>query len=236
MTGHFWMRMVEKERGKYPKVKVAYSPVPCMHCDDAQCVRIAAQDKAIYKRPDGIVLIDPVKSKGQKNLVSACPYRVIYWNEEKQIPQKCTFCAHLLDQGWKEPRCVEACPTRALMFGDLDDPNSEVAKLVASGKVELLHPEYNMKDKVTYIGLAKKFIAGSVVFGDKKECAEHVTVTLIGDGKRQAVKTNNYGDFEFEGLHDNKEYKVKIKHPGYKEQELSARTSADIYLGEIVLV
>ncbi len=104
--------------------------MPCMHCDDALCVK-AAQDGAIYKRSDGVVIIDPKKSEGQKRLVSTCPYRVIYWNEEKQIPQKCTFCAHLLDKGWKEPRCVEVCPTGALTFGDLDRPNSEAAGLMA---------------------------------------------------------------------------------------------------------
>lgn len=233
-TGHFWMRMIERERGKYPKVKVAYMALPCMHCDNALCIK-SAQDGAIYRRPDGIVIIDPEKSKGQKNLLSACPYRVIYWNEEKNIPQKCTLCAHLLDAGWKEPRCVEACPTGTLTFGDLDDPNSEVAKLIASGKTEILHPEYKMKEKVTYIGLPKRFVAGSVVFGDKDECAENVSVTLTGDGKKKKVKTDNYGDFEFEGLAEDKEYSVKIEHPGYKPQEFKVKTKVDVYLGDIIL-
>ena len=234
MSGHFWMKIVERERGKYPKVKVAYTPMPCMQCDDAQCVRMSPGG-AIYRRPDGIVSIDPEKSRGQKNLLSACPYRVIYWNGETEIPQKCTFCAHLLDAGWKEPRCVEACPTGALIFGDLDDPDSPVSRLMASGSVEVLHPEYGMKDKVTYIGLPKKFVAGSVVFGDKDECAQDVTVTLLGDGGTKTVKTNNFGDFEFEGLPDDAGYSIKIEHPGYKSQELKARTSIDVYLGDIIL-
>ena len=233
-TGHFWMRQIERERGKYPKVKVAYTPLPCMHCDDALCIK-AAQDGAVYRRPDGIVIIDPEKSKGQKNLLSACPYRVIYWNEEKNIPQKCTLCAHLLDAGWKEPRCVEACPTGALTFGDLDDPNSEVSKLAASGKAEILHPEYEMKEKVTYIGLPKRFVAGSVVLGDKDECAENVSVTLTGEGEKKTVKTDNYGDFEFEGLPEDKEYSVKIECPGYKPEEFSVKTKVDVYLGDIIL-
>jgi len=233
-TGHFWMRQIERERGKYPKVKVAYTPLPCMHCDDALCIKVA-QDGAVYRRPDGIVIIDPEKSKGQKNLLSACPYRVIYWNEEKNIPQKCTLCAHLLDAGWKEPRCVEACPTGALTFGDLDDPNSEVAKLNASGKTEILHPEYEMKEKVTYIGLPKRFVAGSVVLGDKDECAENVSVTLTGEGENKTVKTDNYGDFEFEGLPEDKEYSVKIECPGYKPEEFSVKTKVDVYLGDIIL-
>lgn len=233
MKGHFWMKMIERERGKYPKVKVAYMPVTCMHCEDALCMK-SAPNSEIYRRPDGIVIIDPEKSKGKREIVSACPYRVIYWNEEKNIPQKCTFCAHLLDAGWKEPRCVESCPVGALIFGDLDDPESEVSK-ADSGKVEVLRPEYGMKEKVFYIGLPKKFIAGSVIFGDKNECAEHVAVTLIGGGHRKTIKTNNYGDFEFEGLPDNEEYKVIIKHPKYKKQEIKARTNIDLYLGNIIL-
>ena len=140
MTGHYWMNLTEVERGQYPKVKVAYIPLTCMHCQNAQCIK-QAENGAVYRRPDGIVIIDPEKARGQKQLVDACPYRVIYWNEEQQVPQKCTFCAHLLDQGWKEPRCVELCPAGALTFGDLDDPNSEVAKLIATGNAESLRPE-----------------------------------------------------------------------------------------------
>jgi len=160
---------------------------------------------------------------------------VIYWNEALQLPQKCTLCAHLLDQGWKEPRCVEACPTGALIFGDLEDPNSEIAKVLASGKTEALHPEYGLGEKVRYIGLPKRFVAGSVVFGDSDECAEGVKVTLEGEGQKQTVNTNNYGDFEFEGLASDKEYTVKVEHAGYKSQQFTVKTNIDVYLGDIFL-
>ena len=189
----------------------------------------------MYRRPDGIVIIDPEKSKGQKQIVSACPYRVIYWNAEKDIPQKCTLCAHLLDEGWKEPRCVELCPTGVFAFGDLDDPNSAPAKLLATGNAETLHPEYKIGEKVTYIGLPKKFVAGTVLYGDKDECAEGVTVTLSGNGGTKTAKTNFFGDFEFEGLPDDVDYKVNVKADGYKEKDIEARTRVDVYLGEIVL-
>jgi Fe-S-cluster-containing dehydrogenase component len=228
------MNLFEKERGQYPKVKIAYTAVPCMHCQEATCIK-AAENGAVYRRPDGIVIIDPVKAKGQKQLVSSCPYRVIYWNEEKSLPQKCTFCVHLLDQGWKEPRCVELCPTGALAFGDLDDPKSEVAKLVASGKTEVLHPEYGLKESIAYIGIPKKFIAGTVAYGDTDECAGGITVTLIGNNGEQTTKTNNFGDFEFEGLADNLEYTLKIEAPKYKAREFHVKTKKDIYLGLIML-
>jgi Fe-S-cluster-containing dehydrogenase component len=241
-TGHYWMRLVEKERGQYPKVKVAYTAIPCLQCESPTCVAAArvsaegdSQDGAIHRRDDGIVLIDPVKAVGQKHLLSSCPYRVIFWNEEKKLPQKCTFCAHLLDRGWKEPRCVEACPTRALVFGDLDDPDSEVARLVASGHTEALHPEYNLGDRVRYIGLPKRFVAGVVVYGDTDRCGEGAEVTLEGDGVRRAVQADNYGDFEFEDLPADATFTVTVTAPGYKSQELVAKTSTDIYLREIIL-
>jgi Fe-S-cluster-containing dehydrogenase component len=234
MTGHYWMRIIEKERGKFPKVKVAYTAVPCMHCDKPTCVKLS-QEEAIYQRPDGIVIIDPVKAKSHKELLSTCPYRVIYWNEEKQLPQKCTLCAHLLDQGWKEPRCVEVCPTGALIFGNLDDRDSEISKIIASGKTEVLHPEYGLKEKVSYIGLPKRFVAGAVVLADKGECAEGVKVTLEGEGDKKTILTDNYGDFEFEGLPADKNYTVRLEAPGYKKQQFEVKTNVDVYLGDILL-
>jgi len=235
LRGHFWMRIIEKERGVYPQViRTAYEPVPCMQCENASCVKAASKGE-IYKREDGIVIIDPEKSKGRKDLVSSCPYRVIFWNEEKQVPQKCTFCAHLLDAGYKEPRCVEACPTGALVFGDLDDPNSEISKLVASGKTEVFHPEYGLQEKVRYIGLPKRYIAGSVVFGDKDECAGNVAVALIRGNEREVIYTSNFGDFEFEVPVEKQEYTIEIKHEGYITRSFSVVTTSDIYLGDIVL-
>jgi Fe-S-cluster-containing dehydrogenase component len=253
-TGHFWMRVVEKERGQYPKVKVAYTAIPCMHCEEPLCAA-AARDGAVYRREDGIVIIDPAKAAEQRQIVDGCPHRVIFWNEEKRVAQKCTFCAHLLDAGWKEPRCVEACPTDALVFGDLDDPDSGISKLIASGRTEELHPEYGLGPAVRYVGLPKRFVAGAVVFGDTDRCGEGAEVTLEGEAggttgsstdgatggstgdplfKRTAF-ADNYGDFEFEGLAADKVYRVTVSATGYETRELTARTNVDLYLGEIVL-
>lgn len=234
MSGMNWMKVLEKERGQYPKVKVAYTPLTCMHCENAGCIKVA-QNNAVYRRPDGIVIIDPEKAKGQKQIVNGCPYRVIEWNEEKQLPQKCILCAHMLDKGEKVPRCVESCPTGALVFGNLDDPGSDIAKLVTSGQTEAMHPEYGMNEKVRYIGLPRKFIAGTVILGDVDECASGISAKLVSDGTVKETKTNGFGDFEFEGLDDNTSYTIKIEAPGYKSKSLKAKTSKDIYLGEIVL-
>ena len=145
------------------------------------------------------------------------------------------MCAHLLDDGYKEPRCVEACPTKALVFGDLDDPDSEVAKALAATTPEALHPDYDLAEKVRYAGLPKSFVAGAVVLGDTDACAVGVTVTLTGDGRTLETLTDGFGDFEFEGLPASTTYTVSTSLPGYASRELEVRTTTSIYLGDIVL-
>ena len=86
--GHKWINILQKERGQVgqsPMIDIAYVPTMCNHCDDAPCV--AKGGDAVTKRDDGIVLIDPDKAKGRKDLVDACPYGHIWWNEEHQVPQ-----------------------------------------------------------------------------------------------------------------------------------------------------
>ncbi len=233
--GQYWMQIREKERGTYPKVKVSYIPLPCLHCEEASCIAASSGD-AVYRRPDGIVLIDPEKASGQKEIVKNCPHRVISWNREKNIPQKCTLCAHLLDKGWDAPRCVEACPTGALVFGDMEDPESDIYQLMASQTTEELHPEYGLKPGVVYKGLPKRFIAGEIVLSDHPgECAEGVQVTLVtGDGETR-IKTDNYGDFEFDGLVPKGSYTIRVEHDGYAKREIAVQTRLDINLGEIIL-
>jgi hypothetical protein len=110
-----------------------------------------------------------------------------------------------------------------------------VAKLVASGVTELLHPEFGLDDKVSYVKLPKKFVAGTVVYGDVDEVATGVDVILTGDGDSRTVKTNGFGDFEFVDLAEAATYSVTIEVPGYAPATLPTRTSRDIYLGEVVL-
>lgn len=233
--GKSWMQVSERERGTCPKVKVDYVPLPCLHCKEAPCVEASPKGE-VYRRPDGIVLIDPEKSKGKKGILSTCPHRVIHWNEEKNIPQKCTFCVHLLEQGWKEPRCVEACPSGALLFGDLEDSESEIARFLKSASIEELHPEYGLRPNVVYIDLPKRFIAGEVVLVDRQDaCAEGVKVTLTNGTHKQVCKTDFLGDFEFQGLESNQTYRLLIEYEGYRPEELEVKTQVDVHLGEIVL-
>ncbi len=180
LNGQFWMQVKEVERGSYPKPKLSYIPTPCMQCKEAPCID-AATDGAVYRREDGIVIIDPEKAKGQEGIAKACPYRVIFWNKELELPQKCTFCAHRLDEGVKLPRCVEACPTGALTFGDLDDPASDIAKLAAGLETEVLLPEYNTAAQCTLLWCSPAlYCRGSGFEGNAGECAPGAKVILEG--------------------------------------------------------
>jgi Fe-S-cluster-containing dehydrogenase component len=230
------MQVKEIERGVYPKPKVDYIPTPCMQCREAPCLD-AAKNGAVYRREDGIVIIDPEKAKGQEGIVNACPYRVVFWNQELELPQKCTFCAHRLDEGVKLPRCVEACPTGAISFGDLDDPDSDVAQLVAAKETEVLLPEYETQPNVIYYGVPKRFIAGEVVLADQQgECAPGAKVVLEGPEGKTETASDAYGDFEFEGLSKNMPYTVTVSFDGYTPQSFDVKTRRDVNLGEVILV
>ena len=130
---------------------------------------------------------------------------------------------------------MEACPTGTLIFGDLDDPNSVAAKALAAGATEAMHPEYGLNEKVRYIGLPKRFVAGSVVWGDTDACAEAAEVVLEGDGVRRTTQTDNFGDFEFEDLAADTSYRVTVSAPGYEVEACEVKTTIDVYLGDIIL-
>lgn len=234
-TGQKWIDVREHERGALPRVKVDYVPVPCLQCADAPCIG-AATGGAAWRRPDGIVIIDPDKAAGQRDIVNACPYRVVFWNEAANVAQKCTFCAHLLDDGWKEPRCVEACPTQALVFGDLADPNSAVSRLRAARPVEEFGPDLATQPSVGYLGLPKRFVTGEIAFADKPLLpAEGVSVILRHDGQRRTATTDNYGDFEFTGLDPRASCTLRIAHPGYVARDLPLSLRAGLDVGTVIL-
>ncbi len=160
--GHRWINILQKERGQAPMIDIAYVPTLCNHCDDAPCIK-AARDGAITKRPDGIVLIDPVKAKGQKQLVDACPYGHIWWNEELQLPQSWPFDAHLLDQGWQQTRGQQSCPTGAMRAVKLDD--AEMERKAREDQLEVMRPELGTKPRVWYRNLWRYttcFIGGTI--------------------------------------------------------------------------
>ena len=211
--GQEWLRISRKIRGTDHLVDVAYRPSMCNHCDDAPCVK--AGGGCISKREDGIVLIDPVKSKGRQDLVEACPYGNISWNEELSIPQHWTFDAHLLDNGWKEPRAAQACPTGAMK--SIKHSDEAMARMVKAEGLETMPSRKGAKPRVWYKNMhrfTKCFIGGSVVaeVAGVSDCVEGAAVTLMRNGQTVAqTKTDTFGDFKFDGLEgDGSEYEGKI--------------------------
>jgi Fe-S-cluster-containing dehydrogenase component len=235
--GHRWIDIQRKERGQYPLVDVVYLPQLCMHCDDAPCA--STDNGAVIKRDDGIVLIDPEKAKGRKDLLDACPYGAIWWNEEASIPQKCTFCAHLLDDGWAQPRCVQSCPTGAMRFFRASD--SDMQALVESEQLEVYQPQFGTKPRVYYKDLyryTRCFVAGNVALEDVDECAEGAKVTLIdaSGGIAGTALCNNYGDFRLDKLEANSgTYRLEVEYPGYQKQTVSLDLGQSVNVGTVFL-
>jgi Fe-S-cluster-containing dehydrogenase component len=234
--GQFWMNLVKKERGDYRCSKVAYQPILCQHCKDAPCEK-AAENGAVYRTDKGAVIIDPKKAVGQKQIADACPYGVVYWNEEKKLAQKCTMCAHRLEEG-KTPRCVQICPSGCMTFGDFDDPNSEVSKLLKEQSAQVFHPEFKTNPNIYYLNLQKMeslMVAGTAVRGDKNEAAVKAVAYLKGpDGKEQKAEVNFFGDFEFDGLKAGK-YTLRVEEAGYAAKSLDVDLTDSKSLGDIVL-
>jgi Fe-S-cluster-containing dehydrogenase component len=228
-TGQFWLKLNEYIRGTVPKVKMHYVPVMCQHCDDAPCMAKCEIEGALYKREDGLVIIDPLKCTGCKNCVDACPYGAIYFNQDLNLAQKCTGCAHLLDKGWKEPRCVDACPTQALKFGE----ESELKDLIA--RAEVLKPQPGAKPRIYYLNIPKKFIAGTVYDPIRNEVIMGASCTLSANGKNMTRTTDCFGDFWFEGLADGN-YSLKIEAQRFILKTFdSISTEKDVNLGDIPL-
>ncbi len=233
-SGHRWMNIGRKERGQYPIVQVAYLPMPCMHCDAAPCL---TADGAVYKRDDGLVIIDPVKAKGRKEIVDSCPYGAIYWNDEAGVAQKCTGCVHLLEDGWTETRCSQVCPTEAIKLVLAED--AEMAKRVAAEGLQAFKPELDTQPRVYYKNLyrwEKVFVSAGVALKDTDECAEGAKVTVIvGGAKAGEGVVNNYGEFVVDKLEPGTECEVVIEAAGYKPLSAKVRLDKSLNLGQLFL-
>ncbi|MFC1943953.1 4Fe-4S dicluster domain-containing protein [Chloroflexota bacterium] len=139
--------------GKFPQLSMYYQPVPCMHCDKPPCLD-ACPMEAVYKREDGIVLVDEGKCDGCQACMVACPYDSLIYNNDRAIVQKCNLCHKRLEEGL-EPFCVTCCEMEALCFGDLNDPESQVSRLIAQRDARCLKPEAGTGPAVYYIPVSK---------------------------------------------------------------------------------
>jgi Fe-S-cluster-containing dehydrogenase component len=237
--GHRWINIERKERGQSPMVDVAFVPTMCQHCDDAPCMKVA-KNGAVKKRDDGLVLIDPVLAKGQKQIVDACPHGAVWWNEEKQIPQAWTFDAHLLDNGWKEPRAAQVCPTAAITAVKVED--AEMQRMVKSEELAALNPEAGTKPRVWYKNLYRythAFVGGTVAkdVDGIVDCVAGAKVKLSKDGRTVGEATSDaYGDFKIDRVPvDSGNYRLEVTSAAGVRKTLDVTVAESVYVGTVMV-
>ncbi|MFI6510306.1 4Fe-4S dicluster domain-containing protein [Streptosporangium sp. NPDC050855] len=137
------------EEGTYPRVTRHFIPVLCNHCEDAPCLN-ACPTGAVVRLDGGEVTIDEGDCNLNRACMSACPYDAIYIDVDKGAAQKCTFCEHRTAQG-RQPACVDACPTDCRIFGDLDDPESVIARKAAADPTTVWKEDEGTRPRVLYV-------------------------------------------------------------------------------------
>jgi Fe-S-cluster-containing dehydrogenase component/formate-dependent nitrite reductase membrane component NrfD len=142
-----WVKYIEK--GTFPDTRRLFSVMRCNHCTDAPCVEICPVT-ALFTRKDGIVDFDDRRCIGCKACTQACPYDALYMHPDEHTSAKCNYCTHRVDIGL-EPACVNVCPEHAIISGDMDDPETEISKLLARETVSVRKPEKGTKPKLFYI-------------------------------------------------------------------------------------
>ena len=192
-VGFFRSCVIQKDSGTYPNATRRFAPLLCNHCANPPCVEACPTDmtstaytapdgrtiefehkKATFQRPDGAVLVNEKECVGCGLCVLGCPYGVRFLDPTReagamagqQAAAKCTFCVHRVDQGI-EPSCVQTCLGRARIFGDLNDPNSEVARLVRENQTRVLLPDEGTNPHVFYIDLPLGVHRKGVEFRDQ---------------------------------------------------------------------
>ncbi|MEM9403838.1 MAG: 4Fe-4S dicluster domain-containing protein [Pseudomonadota bacterium] len=232
------MTLERKVRGQTPVVDATNLLRTCNHCDDAPCLKIGGD--AVRKRDDGIVIIDPEKAKGRKDLVDSCPYGAVVWNEELQLPQAWIFDAHLLDNGWDQPRCVQSCASSGGIEA-IKTTDEDMQRRVKAEGLEVLKPELNTRPRVYYRNLYRYntcFVGGTVVteVGSTEECLEGVKVMLHTDDIVLETKTDVFGEFRIDRLEPRSgDCKVVIEHPGFKPESVGVNVQESVYVGVIKL-
>ena len=154
-----WVKAIDK--GKYPNVKRSFLPRLCNHCKKPPCVSVCPTQASYRDEEKGLVDIREERCIGCKMCIIACPYDARFSHPTKKVANKCDFCIHRVEKGIV-PSCVNTCPSNARIFGDLNDPNSEVRKLVDANNVQVLKPALGTEPSVFYIELDKDTVGGHI--------------------------------------------------------------------------
>ena len=141
-------RIAERERGKFPSFSKEFVPLQCNHCTNAPCQRVCPTG-ATYTTDEGVVLVNPKTCVGCKYCIEACPYKMRVLDHAKGVVVKCRMCIEMVREGGT-PACVSTCPTQVRIFGDLDDPKSEISRFIAKHNAQPLRPDLNTSPKIFY--------------------------------------------------------------------------------------
>ncbi len=235
LHGHSWVKMEYRESGQWPMVETYFRPTMCNHCDDAPCMA-AAKNDAVRKRDDGIVVIDPERAKGQKQLVDACPYGAIYWNEELELPQAWPFDAHLLDRGWDKTKLETVCPTDVFRSVQLSDEDMQA--LAKEEGLETLPSDSGAKPRVYYKNnnlFTRCFVGGTLVTTKDgvEDCVAGARVTLSQDDTDLATaESDAFGEFRIGNLpRELGDVMLRIEIGGDVAHQQSVQIEDSIYVG-----
>ena len=225
---------VEVEMGTYPYVIRNMTPWLCMQCEAPPCVEACSVPGAIYRRDDGIVLVDEKHCTGCSGCIAACPYGAMYFREDKGTVDKCTFCFENIDAG-RAPECVTTCPVDALVFGDLNDTGGALSRLIKDWDARPLHPEFGSRPSVYYTAHAAR-LKGRVLIEATGVPVEGATITVlrIQDGPSRRTCTDSDGVFFFWDLRLRNTYLLTVEvngHIAFSSDILMSKEYMD--LGEI---
>jgi Fe-S-cluster-containing dehydrogenase component/formate-dependent nitrite reductase membrane component NrfD len=178
-----WVKYIEK--GEFPNSRRYFLVNRCNHCDDAPCVAICPT-RALFKRKDGIVDFDSSRCIGCKSCMQACPYDALYIDPNSHTAAKCNYCAHRTEVGI-EPACVVVCPERAIIAGDLHNPGTEIARIIAREPVRTRKPEQGTGPNVYYLGAEEAAINPEVAIEELPHMTMWSTLLLPGHNDESEI-------------------------------------------------
>ena len=153
--------VVEADKGTYPSVTRVKLPRLCNQCQNAPCISVCPVKATYRDNEGGVIKVEQKKCIGCRYCIASCPYNARYLNTAKGTAEKCDLCFDRV-KGGLMPACVSTCVSHARHFGDLNDPESEVSRLIREYDVSTLRPEMGTQPSVYYIGLSEALANANV--------------------------------------------------------------------------